>query len=270
MTQARDFLGMEHTGDELHWRLEVIPELTTPGKFLFGGCGLGAALVALEAASRRPTVWATAQYLSFARTHSTLDLTVTLAATGRNVTQARAVGFVDGREILTVNAALGGPARVDTGTGVWAEPPDVPPPGSCPLRRLPVPESVSIFDRLEVRLAKGRSFEELAEKDLPGQPDSALWVRIPGHLAPSAPTLAIIGDHVTGGVSQALGRRAMSKSLDNTLRVVHLEPSEWVLCDIRIQAVADGYGQGVAFLWSEEGALLATASQSMSIRFWDL
>ena len=61
----------------------------------------------------------------------------------------------------------------------------------------------------------------------------------------------------------------MSRSLDNTLRVVHLEPTEWVLCDIRIQALVDGYGQGVAYLWSERGTLLATASQSMSVRLWD-
>ena len=45
----------------------------------------------------------------------------------------------------------------------------------------------------------------------------------------------------------------MSRSLDNTLRVVRLEPTEWVLCDIRIQALADGYGQGTAYLWSESG-----------------
>ena len=61
----------------------------------------------------------------------------------------------------------------------------------------------------------------------------------------------------------------MSRSLDNTLRVVRLVPTEWVLCDIRIQALVDGYGQGVAYLWSEDGTLLATASQSMSVRFWD-
>ncbi len=51
----------------------------------------------------------------------------------------------------------------------------------------------------------------------------------------------------------ALGRRVMSRSLDNTLRVVRLEPTEWVLCDIRIQALVGGYGQGVAYLWSETG-----------------
>jgi len=37
------------------------------GNFLFGGCGLASALVALEEASARPTIWATAQYLSYAR-----------------------------------------------------------------------------------------------------------------------------------------------------------------------------------------------------------
>ena len=74
MTDARTFLGMEEQGDPLHWRLEVVPELTTPGNFLFGGCGLGAALVALEAGSGRPAVWSTAQYLSFAPTGSVMDL----------------------------------------------------------------------------------------------------------------------------------------------------------------------------------------------------
>jgi acyl-CoA thioesterase len=61
----------------------------------------------------------------------------------------------------------------------------------------------------------------------------------------------------------------MSHSLDNTLRVVSLEPTEWVLCDIRIQALVGGYGQGVAYLWSQGGSLLATASQSMRVRLWD-
>ena len=116
----------------------------------------------------------------------------------------------------------------------------------------------------------GATFEEIVSGlEGPGEPDSALWARVPGHLEPSAATLAIIGDYVTGAVSQPLGRRVMSRSLDNTLRVVRLEPTEWVLCDIRIQAVVDGYGHGTASLWSEHGALLATASQSMSVRLWD-
>ncbi len=123
---ARTFLGMEPDGDELHWRMQVSPQLTTPGNFLFGGCGLGAALVALEAATGRPTVWATAQYLSYALRGAELRWEVTLAAVGGHVTQGRAIGRVDGQEILTVNAALG---KDDLEiSGIWAEPPKVPPP----------------------------------------------------------------------------------------------------------------------------------------------
>jgi acyl-CoA thioesterase-2 len=269
VTNAQEFLGMEPVGDDLHWRLTVVPELTTPGNFLFGGCGLGAALVALEEASGRPTVWSTAQYLSYAPAHSVLDLTVTLAAEGRRITQGRVVGHVGATEILTVNAAVGSPGTLDAG-GVWVTAPEVPPPDHCPPRRLPDFTSTSIFDRIDVRLAHGRSFEEIsAGLGTPGEATSALWARVPGHLEPSAATLAIIGDYVSGGMSQPLGRRVMSRSLDNTLRMVHLEPTEWVLCDIRIQALVDGYGQGVAYLWSQEGSLLAIASQSMSVRFWD-
>ena len=68
--------------------------------------------------------------------------------------------------------------------------------------------------------------------------------------------MAIFGDYVTGGASQPLGRRSMGRSLDNTLRVAQLKPTEWVLCDIRIHAVVNGYAQGVAFLWSQDGEFL--------------
>ena len=62
------FLGLEATDDPLRWRLPVTPAVSTPGRFLYGGCGLAAGIVALEAAAERPTVWATAQYLTYAPT----------------------------------------------------------------------------------------------------------------------------------------------------------------------------------------------------------
>jgi acyl-CoA thioesterase len=260
---------MEPSEDLLHWRLPVIPELTTPGRFLFGGCGLGAALVALEAASGRPTIWSTAQYLSYARTGSELELTVTLAAEGRRVTQGRVVGRVGDQEILTVNAAVGWPNDLEV-EGVWLTPPEVPSPQDCPPRRPPlVNPGPSIFDRIDVRLARGLSFEELLDgSGRRGEPTSALWAHVPAHLGPSAAMLAVVGDYVSGAVSQPLGRRTMSRSLDNTIRMVQLEPTEWILCEIGMQALIGGYGQGVAHLWSERGTLLATASQSMSVRLW--
>ena len=68
------------------------------------------------------------------------------------------------------------------------------------------------------------------------------------------------------GISQALGVWGGGNSLDNTLRVYALVPTEWVLLDIRIQALARGFGHGVVHLWAQDGTLLATASQSTIVR----
>ena len=121
---ARHFLGMEPTDDPLRWRLPVTPAVSTPGRFLYGGCGLAAGIVALEEASGRPTVWATAQYLAYAPTGTVLDWEVALPAAGRNTTQGRAIGRLGAEEVLTVNGALGS-YDLDL-SGTWVAFPDVP------------------------------------------------------------------------------------------------------------------------------------------------
>ncbi len=263
---ARHFLGIEPTDDPLHWRLPVTGAVSTPGRFLFGGCGLAAGIVALEAAAGQPAVWATAQYLAHAPTGSDLDLHVTLAAQGRRTTQARAVAHLGDREILTVNAALGHQPAPDIDDQSWVDAPDVPPPAACPEREwFPFPEE-TVFHRVEQRLAVGRLLSQI--DGTPGAARSASWFRVPGHLEPSAATLAVLGDYVTGGMSQALGFHTMSRSLDNTIRVVRLVPTEWVLSDIVVYATAGGFAHGRAHLFAEDGTFLASASQSMSVRRW--
>jgi acyl-CoA thioesterase len=263
---TRDLLGMRSIQDQnLRWELDVLPGLSTSGKFLFGGCGLAAGIVAMEAASGRPVIWANAQYLSNAPTGSHLDIEVVLAAVGRRTTQARAVGRVGDNEILTVNAALGAPSGPVN--RVWAEPPRVDRPENCPPRGARGGVlAETIFDKVETRLAKGRSFEEITRGGpLEGPADSALWARVPGHLEPDAAALAVFADFVSGGVSQAVGRPSHGRSLDNTVRLARLRATEWVLCDVHIDALSGGYAHGHSLLWSEDGHLLATASQSMSV-----
>ncbi len=236
----------------------------TPGRFLFGGCALAAGVVALEAASGRPTVWATAQYLSYAPEGAEVLVTTELAVVGGHVTQARATATVDDTAVLTVNAALG------TGSLTappWTVRPPVAAPLDCPKRNLPSWYQNSIFDHLETRLAIGRRFAQI--DGTPGSPVTALWARIPGHLDPSAATIAILGDFVSGGAMDPLGRRTRSRSLDNTIRIATLEPTEWVLCEIHMHALTGGFAQGTAFLWSESGTLLATASQSLATKLWE-
>jgi len=264
---ARTFLGLEPTEDPRAWRLPVVPGISTGGGFLFGGCGLAAAIEAMEGTTGRPCVWATAQYLSHARPPAVVEFAVTEAVSGSSVTQARAVGRVGGDEILTVNGALG---RRDIDVdGEWAVRPDVPPPDACPERILGPHhlDKETIMRRIEVRVAAGR--QEWEMDGTPGTGRNALWARIPEHMHISAAALAVLGDYVPSGIRQATGANTGGTSLDNTLRVVRLVPTEWVLLDIRIHAVAHGFGHGLVHQWAEDGTLLATASQSAMVRYWN-
>ena len=260
---AREFLGLAPTHNPNRWVLPVVPGLSTGGGFLFGGCGLGAAVAALEGTTGRPVIWATAQYLSYARHPSIMDIDVVVAVAGHQMTQARAVAHVADMEILTVNAALG--TRPLDVSGQWAERPNVPPPDQCRKRALRHEVAESIMTRLDVRIADGRDFDEL--DGTLGTGRSALWARMPD-IEMSGAALAVLGDYVPFGIGQSLGLRAGGNSLDNTLRVARLVPTEWVLLDIRVHAVANGFGHGVVHLWAEDGTLLATASQSAIVRFW--
>ncbi|HYF45306.1 MAG TPA: acyl-CoA thioesterase, partial [Acidimicrobiales bacterium] len=187
----------------------------------------------------------------------------TIGAEGRTVTQARAVGRTSEAEILTVNAALG--SRPFEAAGDWAEMPDVPRPEECDIRTHRF-EHESVASRMEQRLALGRPLEDL--DGTPSDGNCALWARMPEVLDMSGAALAILGDFVPFGIGQALGLPAGGNSLDNTIRVARLEPTDWVLLDIRIHAVHDGFGHGAVLLWSESGRLLAVASQSTIVRFW--
>jgi len=262
---TRSFLGLQHSHNPFRWSLEITKAISTTGNFLFGGSGLGAAISAMEGTSGRQTVWATAQYLSYAKPGEVMDIDVTLAVEGHQMTQARAVCHVGNREILTVNAALG--HRPMEFSGQWEHMPDVPPPDECPEREYRMPPDGSIHDSLEQRMVKGRPFETLDGE--PGDGQTLMWARIPAVIdGVDAATLGVLGDFVPMGVGQALGVRGGGNSLDNTLRVVNLVPTEWVLLDIRVQAVQRGFGHGLVHMFAQDGTLLATASQSCIVRFW--
>lgn len=234
--------------------------------FLFGGAGLGAAVAALEAATARPAVWATAQYLSYARPPAVLDLDVTVPVAGKHSTQARVTGHVADREILTVNAALG--SRPDALTAQWPAMPAVAAPGDCPPMEYNWQRADDdINAHFEQRVAAGRYGKARTVGGPSADGHSALWVR---PVNPAAPvdrvTLALMADFLPSGIGSALGLHAGGNSLDNTIRYCRLVSTEWVLCDIHIEAVAGGFGHGRMRLFAEDGTLLATASQSVIVR----
>ena len=108
------------------------------------------------------------------------------------------------------------------------------------------------------------------EQDLDGTPNdghTVMWARLPEIIeGVDAATLGVLGDFVPRGVGQSLGIRGGGNSLDNTLRVVNLVPTEWVLIDIKVHGVARGFGHGLVHMYAEDGTLMATASQSCIAR----
>ncbi len=261
------FITLTATHNPHRWYLPLHEGLCVGpagGTFMFGGVGLAAAIDAMQRTCERPVVWATAQYLSYARPPSVVDLDVWVPAAGRNTTQARVIGHVGDKEIFTVNAALG--ARESPLSRSWVERPDVPPPQDCAPAEHWRGDHGGLHGQIEMRLARGANGFDL--RGAAPSPDGRLimWMRPKLGQAIDAAMLAIFADHVPSGVGNALGVNGGGSSLDNTLRIVRLVPTEWVLCDISIHAVHAGFGHGAMRLFAEDGQLMASASQSMIVR----
>ena len=264
---ATPFFALTATHNPHRWYLPLTESLCVgpAGRnFMFGGVGLAAAIQAMERTCERPVIWATAQYLSYARPPSVVDLDVTVPAAGRNTSQARVIGHVGDTEIFTTNAALG--SRESPFSQQWVEAPDVPGPDQCQHTDHWRGDDEGLHGQIEMRLVQGSYGFNFSGKSPAKDGRLIMWMRPKGGQDIDAATLAIFADHVPSGIGNALGLNAGGNSLDNTIRIVRLVPTEWVLCDISISAVHGGFGHGAMRLFAQDGVLMATASQSVIVR----
>jgi acyl-CoA thioesterase len=274
---SKPFFDLRATHNPHRWWLPLSEDLCVgpPGRaFMFGGVGMAAAITAMERTCGRPVIWATAQYLSYARPAQVVDLDVRVAVQGRHTSQARVTAHVGDSEILTVNAALG--QRPDPGRWQWAQAPEVPPPEACSESERWRSDVQDLHSRIEVRIAHGEHMRapHAVAAGAPGPSSPAglgdgrliLWIRPRDGEQVDAGMLAIMADHVPSAVGAALGRNAGGNSLDNTIRLLDVAPTDWVLCDTTIVGIAHGVAHGAMRLFSDTGALMATASQSMIVR----
>jgi acyl-CoA thioesterase II len=258
-----ELLGLRPTDDARRWQQVVGPDVTTPAGALQGGAALAAAMEAAQSVTGRPLRWATAQFVSHVQSGAVVDIDVATPVSGPRMSQVRATACCAGSEILTMLAALG--ERPFDHSGVWPLRPAVPPPEECPERLVPGPATHSMVEAIDRRSAMGRSYTEVDGHPGPGR--SASWFRLPGGTrSVSAGDLAVFGDFLVLEFADALGVACTGASLDNTVRVANLGPTEWVLLDASIHAVTGGLGYGQAHLWSEQGALLGTTSQTLVLR----
>jgi acyl-CoA thioesterase len=255
-------LGFERV-DEERLRFVLEPHLCRPDGALFGGTAIAAAVGAMELVAGRPALWATSQIVSSAQQGDVVDVVVEHLARGNNVDQLRVTLTVDERVMV---AALGSTAtpRRDGISGLGARMPNVTPP-----------------HRSEPRIHRGGSWGETGERGqhrimelltpelVDGTPLApgrmVLWARLIEEHTNTAAKLGFLGDMVPVAVCDAAGVRGAGTSLDNSLRVGRLVDSEWVLLDLRGHVAADGYGYGECHLWSPDGVLLGTASQTAKL-----
>jgi acyl-CoA thioesterase len=264
-----DLLDLQPTNDPLHFRLTARKELCTPFGFLYGGSGIAASIEAAERASGRPLQWITTQFIGTPVPGDVIDLRVDLPAHGKATTQSQVFGSVtnaDG-ETRPVFTSLAAHTERPSGDGAsFLRMPDVPPPDECPSMSEPFAAVVagSFFDHLERRLAAGTLAVDAIDNPQTGP--LGLWCRIPDHAIGSAATQAFVADIVPLAVCAALGAMPGGTSLDNTVRIVDPERSEWVLLDIHPEGFHRGVGHGSLALWSQDGRLLGTAQQTCLIR----
>ena len=257
--------GLTRTDEPTRFVWSPSPLLLTPASTLQGGAGLGVAIAAMGVVTARPTIWATAQYLSYAAGTDPIDVQVTVEVSGHNTTQARCVLSRDSSEILTAHAAFG--RREFEFEGVWCSPPLVPLPEDCERYRFFESGRGHMGDLAEFRLALGRQLEEIEATGGRGDGSFALWIKCwDGRRVATPADLAFIGDFMPLGFADASGHPYAGNSLDNTIRVGDLVETEWVLLSVHVQQVANGFGYGRAELWAQDGTLLGEVSQSAVLR----
>ena len=167
-------------------------------------------------------VWATAQYLDFAKVGETMDLDVHVSASGRYTTQARVIGRVGDREIITVNAALG-QRELDLHE-TWPVAPDVQSPDECRPREYDYDQD-SLGKHLDQRFAPTTT-EKLGGPTGHGPGRLCVWTKPPDGVQNSAATLAVLGDFVPMGISNVASQPVGSNSLDNTLRIIDVRAGQ--------------------------------------------
>lgn len=252
------FLGLEDLGGG-RMRFEVTSALARPDRRLYGGAAVALSVAAAAARTGRDPVWMTTQFVSTTTLGSPVDLFVDLLAEGRRSTQVRVTATADSGVVF---ASLGacGVLRDEAMAGTFEQRPEVTPPEEGDA-------GFTARDQLEVgwhTVTEVRTAEILDHPD-EGPGRLCLWLRRRDR-GPVTPALsAYLADLIPLSITRGCGKLGAGTSLDNTIRIGAAAETEWILLDMRPNLAVGGYGHGVANVWTEDGQLLAVASQTASL-----
>jgi acyl-CoA thioesterase len=255
-----ELLGLIVSEDGQAGRFELRGGLVRHDGALYGGTGLAVSVVAMEAATQRDVLWCSTQFVSQPFKGDTVEWEAERLAVGKRAAQILVRATANDQ---TAFVAIGstGIASDDGLTGQYVPMPAVSAPEESPARmsNMPVePSADSWTKHIEMRQA-----------DLLGDgPTVAFWAkrRDDGALTPAV--LAFIADMVPVAVARAAGKMGAGSSLDNSMRFLGgVADTEWVLIELQGELANGGFGHGSLRVWTKEGHLIATGSQTASMRF---
>jgi acyl-CoA thioesterase len=210
-------------------------------------------------------------------TSGPMEIEVGILRQGRSATQVTASirnpGSSAGAFITAVfGTARRGPSFLDLAM------PDVPGPDESRSSRDPLPLGIAsdppppFWMQVEGRVALGHHWWEDYE---PIRSDRATWLRFDerpddgsGRLDPLG--LIALADRMPGSVQEKLGTetdRWFAPSADLTFHNFEPLETEWVLCHDRARWAHDGWASAETTLWSEDGRLVAYATQMMLFHY---
>lgn len=275
-----EFLGLTADTEPGLYHFTVENHLARLDGRLYGGTALAASITAAEALSRREALWMTTQFVATAPGGAEISVTAEVLASGRRTSQLRVTGADSDGQVMFASLGATGIHRPDGLNGVFEHCPSVTPPKDCEklsnpfagLSRL-VPDGFEL-PRFPENLGMGAVMElrhpTILEHPDPGPGRVCIWMRRKdGH--PITPAVAaFMADMVPISIAHGCQVIAGGTSLDNTIRIGTFVESDWILLDLRAHLVAGNYGHGAAHIWSVDGDLMATASQTASMVQFDM
>ncbi len=239
---------------------ELTPGLARHDGALYGGTGAAVSVMAMEAATQRDALWVVTQFIAQAHIGETIDVDVDTLALGGRIAQLQVTARVGDRIVFS---ALGATAHPRPGglTGQYLPMPRV----SSPDDSEPTPFGPASPEVREMAVSRRLEFRQATSLDEPPPGSLALWARLQGIDELTRAGVAYLADMVAPAVARAAGRLGAGVSLDNSLRFADVPPADWVLLDLRGELASNGYGHGSFTVWTPDGALVATGSQTASM-----
>jgi acyl-CoA thioesterase-2 len=255
-----DLFGLEVAADGQSGRFVLDSGLVRHDGALYGGTGLAVSIAAMEAATERDVLWCSTQFVSQPFKGDAVSWDVERLAVGKRAAQLLVRATANDQ---TAFVAIGstGVAASDGLTGQYVPMPTVSTVADSPDRLRAMP--VDLGEDSWAKHIEMRDAELLA-----AGPTVALWARRRDGGAVTPAVLAFIADFVPLGVARAAGKMGAGASLDNSMRFRGgVADTEWVLIELLGEMANGGFGHGSLRAWAEDGVLLATGSQSASMKY---